>query len=71
MKNGTFRTVKKTSVRKGTMIYGTMFVDSFKTVDYIINLKSRLIAQNYLGEDSTEISTKAPAILTSSQMLIC
>ena len=61
-----FEVVKRDSVPKGKIIYGTRFIDAVKTVDNNTKLKSRLVAQNYMDEEATTISTTSPTIQRAS-----
>ena len=71
LKNETFKVVKRSSVLPGTRIYGSRFIDAFKTVDGTTKQKSRLVAHNYLDEQASVISTKSPTIQRCSQRIVC
>lgn len=67
---GTFATVKRNSIPRGTRIYGTRFVDAYKVVDRNTVLKSRLVAQNFRDLGAAAIATKAPTVSRLGQRLV-
>ena len=64
-----FRVLKKQDIPKHVRVYGSRFVDVFKTVDDSTSLKSRLVAQNYKDFGAAKISTKSPTISRAAQRL--
>lgn len=49
-------------------IYGTTFVDPYKTVGGNTMIKSLLIVQNYRDKEATSISTKSTTVYWLSQL---
>lgn len=71
IENGTFKIIKRNTVPKEKRMYGTRFVDTFKTVGGIETPKSRLVAQIYMDHDAARVPTKTPTVQRSSQGIIC
>ena len=67
---GVFEIVSRHSVPPHTRIYGTRWVDSFKTTqDGSKVSKSRLVAQNYRDKGAISILTKTPTISRLGQRI--
>lgn len=47
LKNGTLIPLKKESISEDKRIFGSRFIDEFKSTDHGKRFKSRLISQNY------------------------
>ena len=56
----TFQVVDKSSVPKGTRIFGLRWVDALKTVDGVTMEKSRIVARNFKDKDALRVSTRSP-----------
>lgn len=63
--------MSRSTVPKYTSNYATRFVDAFNVVEDKTKIKSRLLFQNYIDNDSTQISIKSPSIQQLSQRVIC
>lgn len=68
--NGTFKVVKRDTLPTRKRIYGTRFIDTYKTVDNNEKLKSGLVAQKYIDDDADRIATKSPTVQQESQRIM-
>ena len=62
MDRNIFSIVDRSSVPKGTRIFGTRWVDALKTVDGKTFEKSRIVARNFRDKGAASVATKAPTV---------